>query len=702
MRKISFLLLMACTCHGVHAQYHPPEVFDDVEIIRSRIISDLLETADSPDEIKKLKNSIKADGSWPGIDYKDVSRTGFEHRIHLENMVTLSRAVRKNKDAEAKKAVSAALDFWIKNDFICQNWWWNEMGTPNLMINTLLLLDSNLTDQQRNAGMKIARRANLEAWGARPSGDRIVIAGMLGKQALFLRESDTLMRVMNEMVKDIKISSGVVGLQPDLSFHHRTDGVISTLSYGTGYASAFGYWAAKTVGTKYALPQDAMKLLIDYYIDGICASMAFGKYPDPGAKNRDISRRHTLDAVSPDMPENLLQASDYRAKELQQIISNRKNAKLISGKKDRFFWHSEYYTHQRPAYFASVRMHSSRQNNMEQPHNEEGLKNHHYGDGSTWITMTGKEYEDIFPAFDWQKIPGTTIVQQPALPHWNDLAKKGLTDFVGGVTDGKYGAAATDFACVHDPLKARKAYFFFDKEFVCLGTAIQSKAEYPVVTTVNQCLLNGDVIVKTAKGQQKPAKGKHALNNVSWVWHDNVAYVFPKPVDLNCNNTTASGSWRSINYQAWATDAPVQKDVFCLWLDHGPRPVKAGYAYIVAPAMSEKAVAAYSKKNSIEILSNTAAVQAVRNNALKIAQAVFYEAGEIKLSEEVSLAANQPCMVMTDMKPNHGSMTITVSDPTRKLDKIVLEIKSKNKVVPVIIQLPKEGYAGSSVEWPGH
>ena len=201
MRKILLLLVMAAFCVNMVAQYKPPHAFDaDLDIIRKRIIDDLLQPNVAPDNIRQLATTIKPDGSWPGIDYKDTSRTGFEHRIHLENMVTLGRAWRKNKDEEAKKAVSAALDFWLKHDFICQNWWWNEMGTPNLMINTLLLLDTELTEPQRKAALKIARRANLEAWGARPSGDRIQIAGMLGKQALFLRESDTLDRVVKEMI----------------------------------------------------------------------------------------------------------------------------------------------------------------------------------------------------------------------------------------------------------------------------------------------------------------------------------------------------------------------------------------------------------------------------------------------------------------------------------------------------------------------
>ncbi len=57
-------------------------------------------------------------------------------------------------------------------------------------------------------------------------------------------------------------------------------------------------------------------------------------------------------------------------------------------------------------------------------------------------------------------------------PHWQQLAKKGLTDFAGGVSDGRYGVAAFDFASVHDPLKAHKLGSF-DKEIVCLGAGIQ-------------------------------------------------------------------------------------------------------------------------------------------------------------------------------------------------------------------------------------
>src|SRR5258705_12986748 len=163
------------------------------------------------------------------------------------------------------------------------------------------------------------------------------------------------------------------------------------------------------------------------------------------------------------------------------------------------------------------------------------------------------------------------------------MAKKGIAVFVGGVTDGKYGAAAMDLICVHDSLHAHKSWFFFDKEYVCLGAGINTNTDLPVATTLNQCLLNDDVVIKTKDRRAKLDKGKHKLEDVSWVYHDGVGYVFPLPTAINLDNTMATGNWRQINHQAWATEEPVQKETFTLWLDHGNKPQNAGYEYIVVP-----------------------------------------------------------------------------------------------------------------------
>jgi chondroitin AC lyase len=439
--------------------------------------------------------------------------------------------------------------------------------------------------------------------------------------------------------------------------------------------------------------------------------MAFGMYTDPGARNRDLSRKGDLAPIGTEIPENLLKSSDYRKRELEDIIKIRKGEKQPDKTWARYYWWSSYFAHQRKNFYSSVRMHSSRQKSTEEPYNEEGLKMHHLADGSNFITRTGKEYFDIFPVWDWQKIPGATIVQKTSLPHWKEIAKKGLSDFVGAVTNGEFGAAAFDFKSVHDPLKAHKAWFFFDKEYVCLGNGITSDAEFPVTTTLNQCLLNKNVLVKTKTGQQTLNRGTHSLTNVNWLIHDSVGYIFPSPTSVNINNTTVTGTWRSINHQLRASEEPVQKDVFILWVDHGTKPLSAAYEYIVAPGASVANLEKYSKKNNIVILANSAEMQAVQNDELNIAEIVFYKPGSIQLGNKIVLSTGSPCIVMIKLKEKTIE-EISVSEPTQKLSSLWLSVNvagissgnnwksewNKDQKTSVItIALPKAEQAGKTV-----
>lgn len=697
------------------AEYTRGDVNPDLEIIRKRVIRDLLEKPVDQDEVKRLLKSIRDDGSWPDIDYVDVSRTAFDHARHLERLFELSRAYKKSdspwfQHPLARNAAMSALDYWLEHDFICDNWWWNEMGTPARMINTLLVMDTDLNESQIREGLRISGRANLEASGARPGGDLIQIAAMLGKQALFRRDDTVLERVVMVMTDEIKVTTGR-GLKPDMSFHHRVDNVICTLSYGLGYANSFSWWAVRTAGTRYGFPEHTCRLLIDYFLDGICKSMVHGWYPDPGAKNRDLSRMGTLHAAGTELAENLLKISEYRKAELEEIASIRRGEIRPSLSWNRMFWHSEYATHQRPGYFASVRMHSSRNHTMEQPHNEEGLKMHHVGDGSNFVSLTGKEYFNIFPVWDWQRIPGTTVVQKPVHPHWKYIAKKGLTDFVGGASNGQYGLVAMDFKSAHDPLSARKAWFFFDDEYVCLGSEITSTAEHPVFTTLNQCLLNGDAVVKTKKDERVLTRGSHSLSQVSWIWHDQVAYLFPDAVDAHVSNDEARGTWRSINHQSSSSADTVRMDVFTAWLDHGTRPAKEKYAYIVAPAATPGDLARYQKSSPIQILGNSDSFQGVLHRGLNRVQIAFYQPDQVKATDHLTVRAMNPCLVMVKMN-GRSIQELVVSDPTHKLSKVELRVSTliegsgeqwkavwdkKEKESVIDIELPGDGYAGQSV-----
>ncbi len=690
---------------------------DDLERIRERMQTELINPAPADTEIEKLVGTIRSDGSWPGINYEDASRTAFENKTHVTNIRLLSMAYRNQASkwfgkSQIKSVLSLAVNYWLAHDYIAANWHTNEISNPLDWACVLLLMDKELTGEQADGLAKLARRANLDAWGARPGGDRIRIAGIMAQIALWSRDEVAFLKAVQTMAGEIKITSGL-GIKPDLGFHHRTDRVTSILAYGTGYAGTFAGWAARLAGTRFSFPDSAIRLLTDYYLDGICKSMVYGWFRAPGIMNRSMAHASSLDPVGPEIPRDLLKASAYRRQELENIVTIRNGGEATIPSFNRFFTHSEYLTHQRPGYFGSVRMFSIRNHNMEYPHNMESLKHHHYADGACFISVSGKEHSDIFPAWDWQKIPGATVVQKPALPDYNQIVKKGKTGFVGAATDGKYGSAAFDFDSPHDPLTARKAWFFFDHEFVCLGAGIQSRSDYPVATTLNQCLLNGTVTVKAVKKTTVLEKGDHILTNVSWIFHDRVAYLFPSPVPVSVSNKTCSGFWQDLVVSPWSKNQPeVKKDIFSAWFDHGLHLRDRSYEYIVVPGIEAGQADQYLKKNKIITLSNTTRMQAVYHQGLNLCEAVFYEPGSLVFGERFKVEVSQPGIYLFETGPE-GWRKITVSDPSRNLKSMKIEVAGlfegyepmwkatqtgTNSESEIIVILPGGPHAGESVQ----
>jgi chondroitin AC lyase len=688
---------------------------DDFEILRQRFIADQMAPKVNESLVRELISTIKSDGTWDGIDYKDVSRTGFQHGNHLKNMVEMARAYKKKEtklkgDPKLKKAINSALEYWLANDFICDNWWWNQIGTPNSLISFLLIMDKDVTSDQVEKTLKMVGRAHLEASGARPSGDRIKIAGILAKNALFSRKKEVFENAIKVIEGEIKFST-LRGMQHDFSFHHREDWVNNTLSYGTGYADAFAEWAANVAGTNYKFSEKSLKHLIDYYLDGICKQMIYGKSTDPGVMNRDITRPHEHPVFGTGTPERLLKVSDYRKAELEDIIKLRRGETEPSLAFSKFFWNTEHFVIQRPTYYTSVRMYSTRNRNMEEPYNSEGLMNHHRADGTNYISRTGKEYNDIAPINDWQKIPGATILQKPALPSENEIQKDGLTDFVGAVTDGMYGAVAFDFRSPHDRLRAKKGWFFFDNEYVCLGAGITAGSANNAATTLNQIWLNGNVTVMQNGEKKVMPKSEHVLENVNWVYHDGTGYLFPAPAKINLSNQVATGSWFLVNKQSDSPKEEVRGDVFKLWLDHGRRPQEATYQYIIIPSTTESNLQTVASSKAIEILANTTSVQAVKHNGLNICEVIFYSAGDVQVSNNLKVSFDSPGVIM--MKTDGTTVkSISVADPSRKLKRVHLSISQKinangegykavwndtSGATEIAVDLPQNEYAGKSV-----
>ena len=692
---------------------------DDFKVVRARVVNELQKTSVDDSLVTAILSRMKPDGSYSDINYQDLSRTaGFPHRRHTSDLLYLAKAYKSKtsrfyRNRKLKTQIIISLRYWVDHDFVGDNWHDNQISTPTNLVNFMLVMGDELPKDLIQKAQPIIGRANMNASGARPSGDRIVIAGIFAKNLLFIGDEAEFDKIIKLIEGEVKFSTGKRGMQHDYSFHHREDRVNNTTSYGYGkYANAFGEWSYYVAGTKYAFSKEKINQLVDYYLDGVYKQMVYGIYIDVSVKNRDITQKTNFAPGGLDEIQRLLISTDYRKNELEEIIELRKGEAMPSRSFAKFFWQTEHFVFQRPGFYTTVRMFSTRNRNMEEPYNGPGKPTHHRADGTNYLMLKGDEYHNIWPVYDWQKISGTTIMQKPKLHGPENIQLDGFTDFVGAVTDGLYGAVAFDFVSPHDLVKAKKSWFFFDEEYVCLGADIRSTPELPVATTVNQVLLRSDITIMKGGELKKLPRGSHELSEVKFIHQDKIGYIFPSPTTVQVSNQEEKGRWSDITDQKNISTEVITLDVFKLWFDHGKSPDSASYQYIVVPGVSEQELIETSVDNrGIKIIANTSEVQAVSNNKLGISQIAFYKAGEVKLSEYLTVRMDSPGMAMLKVRDDKA-YELTVADPTRKLSKVIVTLSGKYTVegdhqvsltdpkrgdTLIILDLPTGVYAGKSI-----
>jgi chondroitin AC lyase len=229
-------------------------------------------------------------------------------------------------------------------------------------------------------------------------------------------------------------------------------------------------------------------------------------------------------------------------------------------------------------------------------------------------------------------------------------------------------------------LTGQKAWFFFDDEMVALGTGITNSSEIPVVTTVNQCLLRGQV-----------ARGNIPTARYRWLHHDGVGYLFPNstttPPDLpriTLSTEARSGAWTDIGPGPERTDT---RRIFNLHLEHGAHPTDSRYVYIVLPNAATDDVARWAQRPPIELLANSNAHQAIYHKTLKMVMAAFAQPGEVQ-TPLGAIGVDQPCLLIV-----RGDK-LTVSNPLNKPLTVQVTVNGKAQTVT----LPDGPLAGSSVK----
>jgi hypothetical protein len=214
-------------------------------------------------------------------------------------------------------------------------------------------------------------------------------------------------------------------------------------------------------------------------------------------------------------------------------------------------------------------------------------------------------------------------------------------------------------ADVTSPLVGKKSWFMFDHEIVCLGAGITCSSATNVQTTVENRNLHISNNAFTVDGATMPITlgWSSNFNSVSWCALTGCGgYYFPGGANLTAARTARTGAWSDI--KSGASTNAITRNYLSLILDHGLAPNNAGYAYVLLPNYSASATASYATNPAVEILTNTAVVQAARATAQNVTAVNFWSGGQT-----VGLITCQnPAAVIT--RETNGVLELAVSDPT--------------------------------------
>ncbi|MEI7423185.1 MAG: polysaccharide lyase 8 family protein [Prolixibacteraceae bacterium] len=664
--------------------------------LHQNILTDILGGSAERNNVQNTIEKLNSKGQWPDIDYASKQRGSWDPATHLSRLQSMAKAYQKEgsayyHDPAILTKILLALDYWNVNDLQCPNWWYPEIGVPMSLAPTLILMEKELSKEQMAASIKILDRAKIRMTGQ----NKVWLSGNVLMKSLLLRDVETIKKAAASIQEELKVSLDE-GIQPDGSFHQHGP-QIQFGNYGLAYVGDMIKWIKILRMTPFSFDENKLAILRNYLFDGqqwvvwknqmdisACGRQLFVDAQMGKARsiNNFFSQMETLD---PTFAEQYKQAGKYES---------------VTGNKH--FWNSDFQVQRNPGYYFSVKMCSERVIGAESC-NSENIRGYYLGDGATYLYQSGKEYENIFPYWDWKKIPGTTTLQDDQeLPVLTASGYRIKSGFVGGVSDGINGVAAMDYK--RNGIKAKKAWFNFNNQIVCLGSGISSSEKFPVATTINQVFLQGEVMVKDKSDLVIAPESSLTLSPV-WILHDHTGYIFPQKSTLKLDTKTVSGSWNQVALMYKMET--IQSGIFKLWFDHGTNPIDQKYAYVLVPGATKALLHEMSGKPSFKILQNDTTIQAVTSADKSLSGVIFYKAGKIDLPGKIEVS--NPCVIM--LKKEKGIVKISVSDPTHQLDKILLtldgnydlessmaQLKSKNGQSVVDVNLPKGGESGKTVQ----
>ncbi len=318
--------------------------------------------------------------------------------------------------------------------------------------------------------------------------------------------------------------------------------------------------------------------------------------------------------------------------------------------------------HLRPGWGFALSMSSKRIANYEYM-NGENLKGWFTGDGMTYLYNSDlSQFSDYFwPTIDPYRLPGTTV-DTTTRADGSGSSYTSANRWTGGVTLQHYGSAGMDLDAYGSTLAAKKSWFMFDDEVVCLGAGISCSSAATVQTTVeNRKLSSSNTNTFTLDGTVMSSSlgWSNYASSAGWCALGGAGgYYFPSRAGVKMIRQARTGSWSLLNTGGSTTTAT--RNYLTLWFDHGAKPANASYSYVLLPNFSSSQVSAYAAAPEIVIIENSTDVQAVRETGLGVVAANFWNSGT--RTADLITCSGAAAVITTE---DAAGLWVAVSDPTQ-------------------------------------
>ncbi|QKJ29199.1 discoidin domain-containing protein [Mucilaginibacter mali] len=642
---------------------------NDISTVRSRLAA---ESPAQPGDLTVLITSMQANGKWPDhaapgqpaipgqMDYTGNNWTSHSLRLNWLACAYRDPTNVLYNDSRIPAKFQLGMRYFVNQHFTSTNWYDTVIRSPQNQINGLMLMRGAIPADSLFAYADYVKDDTGDA--GNQGANKTWVSSITIRKGLALDRYAVANTGFQSMGVALDLASWPMaeGVRADNSFHqHRHQ--INIGGYGKDFMAYETQYMHDADGTAFSSQFTTARRtnLQNVMLNGL-QFFGYRNVLDFGIMGRAVTGAGMTANIDSSVLEKQ-KLNDPGNATAYQNWETSLGGGAFPTPTARHFWMSNMVVSHGANFYMSAKIMSARNKGTEALNNQ-NLKGYNLPWGATNIMTSGNEYYDIFPTWNWSRIPGTTTEMSEAQASTSfglDSGYVTTTNTFGGTLAVNEVAMAAFKLDNKRGVTARKAYFFMENMMVCLGNSITATKTNEIVTTINQTKTNGTITAFYGGSQQAFTADSISNNTLQWVHHDNVGYLFPAGGYMSLTNKAQTGTWKSIDNSGSAT--PQSNQVFNLYVRHSPTPLNRTYYYIVAPNKLASDMAALAANHGFVVDQNTVDLQAIRHTGTNQYAVVFYAAGQITTPDGLLIKSDKPALVQ--VKIYTTSYRISVCDP---------------------------------------